>query len=144
MSRGQVTQDFKDKLTHHNNQICEFKESLVTYDKDVSTRDDLKCRLHDLQQWIEDVDCKVKQSNNDILNIVNKQLQKIKDAEVQECMLRSDNSNLLNTKECITEKLNTLTRKEQALVAEIEKLELLNMNIQNELCNAEVSSIHNE
>lgn len=144
MSRDQVTQDFNAKLHHLISKICELRESLVTYKKDVSTRDNLKCRLHDLKQWIEDVDCKVNQSNNDILNIIDKQIQKIKDAEVQANMLRSENCKLLNTKECITEKINTLTQKEQTLVAEMGKLELVNINIQSELCNAEVSLIQND
>jgi len=141
MSRDQKTQDLKDKLACQNNQICELTEKLVTYEKDILKRDDLKCRLHSLQQWIEDVDCKVKQSNNDVFNIINKQKQKIKEAEGQECMLRSENSRLHNTKDCIAEKLNKLQRKEQALIAEIEKLELCKINIQNELCSAQVSLI---
>ncbi|XP_003242602.1 myosin-10 [Acyrthosiphon pisum] len=137
MSQDQKTQDLKDKLDCQNSQICVLQEKLVTYDKDILKKDDLKCRLHNLQQWIEDVDCKVKQSNNDVFNIINKQKQKIKEAEVQECMLRSENTRLHNANDCITEKLNKLHRKEQALIAEIEKLELCKINIQNELCSAQ-------
>ncbi|XP_060856312.1 myosin-10-like [Metopolophium dirhodum] len=137
MSRDQKTQDLKDKLACQNSQICILQEKLVTYDKDISKKDDLKCRLHNLQQWIEDVDCKVKQSNNDVFNIISKQKQKIKEAEVQECMLRSENTRLHNANDCIAEKLNKLHRKEQALTAEIEKLELCKINIQNELCSAQ-------
>lgn len=139
MSQDQKTQDLKDKLDCLNNQICVLKENLITYDKDILKKDDLKCRLHNLQQWIEDVDCKVKQSNNDVFNIINKQKQKIKEAEVQECMLRSENTRLHNANDCITDKLNKLHRKEQALTAEIEKLELCKINIENELCSAQVS-----
>lgn len=141
MSRDQTTQDLKDKLACQNSQICVLKENLLTYDKDISKRDDLKCRLHNLQQWIEDVDCKVKQSNNDVFNIIKKQKQKIKEAEVQECMLRSENTRLHNANDCIAEKLNTLIRKEQALTAEIEKLESCKVNIQKELCTVQVSLI---
>jgi len=143
MSRDQTTLDLKGKLTNLNSQICVLKENLVTYDKDISKKDDLKCRLHNLQQWIEDVDYKVKQSNNDVFNIINKQKQKIKEAEVQECMLRSENTRLQTENDCIAEKLNTLNRKEQALSTEIEKLELCKVNIQNELCSTKVSLIYN-
>jgi len=139
MSRDQKTHDLKDRLACQNSQICILQEKLVTYEKDISKKDDLKCRLHNLQQWIEDVDCKVKQSNNDVFNIISKQKQKIKEAEVQECMLRSENTRLHKTNDCIAEKLSKLNRKEQALVAEIEKLELCKINIQNELCIAQVS-----
>jgi len=139
MSHDQKTQDLKDKLACHNDEICVLKENLVTYDKDILKKDDLKCRLHNLQQWIEDVDFKVKQSNNDVFNIINKQKQKIKEVEEQECMLRSENTRLHNANDCITEKLNKLRRKEQALTAEIDKLELCKINIQNELCSTQVS-----
>jgi len=144
MSRDQVIQDLKDKLACQNNEICELKNNLVTYDKDISTKDDLKCRLHNLQQWIEDVDSKVKQSNNDMSNIIKKQVQKTKEAEVQECVLRSENTRLRNANDSFIEKLNTLERKEQTLIAEIEKLELCKINIQKELCSAEVSLVNND
>lgn len=144
MSRDQKTQDLQDNLACLNDQICILKDKLVTYDKDILKRDDLKCRLHNLQQWIEDVDCKVKQSNNDVFNIIKKQKQKIKEAEVQECMLRSENTRLQNANDCIADKLNTLNRKEQALTAEIDKLELSKINMQNELCSAQVSLIDND
>jgi len=144
MSRDQTTQNLKDRLACENNKVCALKEKLVTYDKDVAMKDDLKCQLHSLQKWIEDVDCKVKQSNNDVLNIINKQKQKIKEAEMQECKLRPENTKLKNTNDCLTEKINTLNWKEQTLIAEIDKLELCKVNIQNELCNAEVNFISNK
>ncbi|CAH1732495.1 unnamed protein product [Aphis gossypii] len=137
MSRDQTTQNLKDRLACENNKVCSLKEKLISYDKDVAMKDDLKCQLYNLQKWIDDVDCKVKQSNNDVLCIINKQKQKIKEAEVQECKLRSENTKLKTTNDCLTEKINTLNRKEQTLIAEIEKLEQCKINIQNELCSAE-------
>ncbi|XP_026820541.1 centromere-associated protein E-like [Rhopalosiphum maidis] len=137
MSRDHTTQDLKDRLACQNNKVCALKEKLVTYDRDVAMKEDLKCQLHNLQKWIEDVDCKVKQSNNQMINIINNQKQKTKEAETQECKLRSENTRLNNLNDCFTEKINTLNRKEQTLIAEIEKLELCKINIQNELCAAE-------
>lgn len=134
-----TTQDLKDRLACQNNKVCGLKEKLVTYDRDVAMKEDLKCQLHNLQKWIEDVDCKVKQSNNQMINIINNQKQKTKEAETQECKLRSENTRLNNLNDCFTEKINTLNRKEQTLIAEIEKLELCKINIQNELCAAEVN-----
>ncbi|XP_025196738.1 filament-like plant protein 1 [Melanaphis sacchari] len=137
MSRDQRTQDLKDRLACQNNKVCALKDKLVTYEKDIAMKNDLKCQLYNLQKWIEDVDFKVKQSNNDVLSIINKQKQKIKEVETQECKLRSENTKLNDSNDCITEKLYTLNQKEQTLIVEIEKLELCKINIQNELCNAE-------
>jgi len=136
-NQGKTTQDFKNKKNVEE-EICKLKNKLIRYDEILAEKDELHNQLNDLKRWIENVEIKEKQINNDLLNDLDNQTKKLKKAEESEAILQTEKKELLNRIDRKTEEISTLKKKEENLLIEMEELNTNKKQMQNELSKAKV------
>lgn len=128
----------KDKLGCQNEQICQLKEKLVTFDELVNNNNELKTKFDKFKQWVEDITKKENKMKNDNLNNLELYKQKLIESKLNESKLQSENKKLIEDIECMQKNINTYKNNEQKHSTEIEDLEEHKTRIINDLCNAKV------
>lgn len=138
MSQNQV-RNLQEKLACQNEEICNLKEQLSLRIEDMAMKDALQKKFNELQQWVEEAKIIQKRTNDEQLNIIKCQSQKLEKVELNMTSLRADNNRLNEVNICQAEQLKALKRNEQRLIADVEKLETLKISQENELFNVKVS-----
>lgn len=141
MSLDQEARDINNQLCCENKHICELQEKLLTYNEDIEKKADLQIRVGNLQQWIEDLENKMKQANADQMNMIDVQTRKLKKSEEEEAVLRLANNRFIDVNDRMAKQLCALKEREQQFLCEIQKSEECKKVLENELCNAKVSII---
>lgn len=139
MSYDQLIRDLKDKACCQEEQIHLLREKLVTYDKIISTKEELQNQLQDVKRWIEDIELKEKQINTDLLNNLECQTIKLKQSEIEVCQLQTERNRLLDLNDRLAEQIKALKDSEQKLINSIEELMICKKRLQFELSTVHVS-----
>lgn len=139
MSTEKLISNLRDKLKHQDDQICELREKLVKFNTVVANKDELQKQLTDLKRWMESVEFRERQINNDLLNEINCQSSKLEKAKAQYTMSRTEINRLLELNEHMTTQIDIQKQNEQKLIFDIKELEITQNRIRNELCNAKVN-----
>lgn len=131
----------KAALECKKNIIYKLEDKLYTYDDELNKKEDMQTELYKLEQWLENIQCKSIQMENDMLNDLNVQTEKLNDIEACKCALKKKNNELHDENDCTNQQLNETKKEEQKLLNEIDDLNNCKNRIQNDVCNLKVSII---
>lgn len=139
MSDETLISYLRDKVKCQEDQICELREKLIKFHVITVEKDELQSQLNDLKRWVESVEFREKEINNELLNEMNHQSLKLEKAKADYIASRTQISRLLELNENMTSQIDIHKQNEQRLTTDIEELEITQKRIRNELCNAKVN-----
>ncbi|VVC44139.1 Hypothetical protein CINCED_3A019488 [Cinara cedri] len=132
------TRQLKTNFECKKNVLCQLEEKLSTYEDDLSKKKEMQNQVCKLKEWLEEIQHKSNKMNNDMINNLDVQTEKLNKVEATECMLRNENKKLLDVNDRTGHQLSDLKKQEQKLPMEIEDLKIRKDCIQNDICNAKV------
>lgn len=138
MSQNQI-RNLEDKLDCRDERIRDLKEKLRLYDEEMVAKDVLQKKFNELQRWVEEATVKHNKINDEQLNTIESLRKSIEESELAIASFRSDNNKLTDINGSLKEQLKTLHHNEEKIIADVKKLETLNENLENDLCNLKVS-----